>query len=205
MTYAEINKKFTETVTEYITKGYTVNTRSMSGSQGEVAHIDFTNGVEVIRIILDNFHEWMDDEFCFGALDGLELIVGRVPNSADVLSARRCTIWNNELEVLSRERFYEVARNHRTDEKLYGTLEEAKANEEKRYSRRRARYLSKRPKTMTPSAKLIRQLKSRKGFSNATKNNIIVTREPENGGYGVSLRAGDGHITRTETIRFPKH
>lgn len=44
MKYIDINRKFTETVSSYIAQGYIINTASMSGSQGEVAHIDLTNG-----------------------------------------------------------------------------------------------------------------------------------------------------------------
>ena len=205
MTFTEINKKFTEAVAEYISKGYTVNTGSMSGSQGEIAHIDFTDGIEVIRIVLDTFHTSYESGSYFGSLDGMELIVGRVPNSKEILSGRWATIWNNELEVISSERFYEVARKHYTDEKIYGTYEEAAATEEKRYTRYLAKRTSKQAKVLTPSAQLIRQLKSRKGFSNATKTTIFVTRTPEKSGYDVSLKARDGHISRTEFIRFPKH
>lgn len=72
MNYVDINKKYTATVAEYMAKGYTINTRTMSGSQGDYAHIDLTDGTEVIRIMVDTFHEWTDI-----SLDGLEIIVGR--------------------------------------------------------------------------------------------------------------------------------
>ena len=72
MKYADINKQYTATVADYLAKGYTINTRTMCGSQGDYAHIDLTNGAEVIRIMVDTFHEWTDI-----SLDGLEIIVGR--------------------------------------------------------------------------------------------------------------------------------
>lgn len=73
--------RFTTIVTDYMAKGCTINTRTMSGSQGDFAHIDLTDGTKVIRIIVDTFHEWSGI-----SLDGLEIIVGRansevVPNS----------------------------------------------------------------------------------------------------------------------------
>lgn len=40
MKYADINKRFSEIVTEYLNKGYTFNTATMGGSQGEVAKVD---------------------------------------------------------------------------------------------------------------------------------------------------------------------
>ena len=50
MKYADINKRYTETVSEYLARGYTINTRTMTGSQGDYAHIDLTDGTEVVRI-----------------------------------------------------------------------------------------------------------------------------------------------------------
>ncbi len=47
MKYIDINQKFTAKVAEYIAKGYTINTATMSGSQGEVAHVDLTDGKQV--------------------------------------------------------------------------------------------------------------------------------------------------------------
>lgn len=57
MNYAGINKRYTAIVAEHMAKGYTINTRTMTGSQGDYAHIDLTNGTEVIRIMVDTFHE----------------------------------------------------------------------------------------------------------------------------------------------------
>ena len=93
MNYADINKRYTATVAEYMAKGYTINTRTMTGSQGDYAHIDLTDGTEFIRILVDTFHEWTDI-----SLDGLEIIVGRAdgevkPNSENDYH----TLWNNKL------------------------------------------------------------------------------------------------------------
>lgn len=52
MKYIDINQKFTAKVAEYIAKGYTINTATMSGSQGEVAHVDLTDGKQVVRVLL---------------------------------------------------------------------------------------------------------------------------------------------------------
>ena len=60
MKYIDINRKFTETVSSYIAQGYIINTASMSGSQGEIAHIDLTDGKQIVRVLLDSFTEWED-------------------------------------------------------------------------------------------------------------------------------------------------
>lgn len=72
MKYIDINRKFTETVSSYIAQGYIINTASMSGSQGEIAHIDLTDGKQIVRVLLDSFTEWED----YNQLEGLKLVVG---------------------------------------------------------------------------------------------------------------------------------
>lgn len=131
MKYIDINAKFTAAVSSYIAQGYIINTASMSGSQGEVAHIDLTNGKQIVRVLLDSFTEWED---C-NNLEGLKLVVGIAtddvkPND----NQRRDVIWNNRLDVISCERFYKLSSN-RDDSVFYGTREEATAADEKRFER----------------------------------------------------------------------
>ena len=71
MTYADINKMFTAEVSKYLARGYHFNTASMSGSQGETAKVDLTNGTEIIRVLLRTFSDGWDKQ-------GTELFVGRV-------------------------------------------------------------------------------------------------------------------------------
>lgn len=119
MKYIEINKRYTDIVTGYLAKGYMVNTSTMSGSQGERAHIDLTDGTEVIRIVLQSFHRWEDVP-----VEGFEIIVGRaaaedkvVPNCHEDYA----TVWNKHLEVISIESFYTIGRH----DNWFGTKEEA--------------------------------------------------------------------------------
>lgn len=147
MKYADINKQYTATVAEYLAKGYTINTRTMCGSQGDYAHIDLTDGAEVIRIMVDTFHEWTDI-----SLDGLEIIVGRadsevVPHSENDYH----TLWNNNLDIISKERFYEVGAD-RCHGKFYGTLEDATAAQRRRFQRYMSRHQDSRSQDINPKA-----------------------------------------------------
>ena len=81
MKYAEINKIFTNKVNEYLANGYTINSATMSGSQGEVAKIDLTNGNEIIRIMIDEC--WENHH----AYNGYEIIVGRTVNAKDKINS----------------------------------------------------------------------------------------------------------------------
>lgn len=138
MKFAEINKRYTEIVAEYISKGYTINAGTMSGSQGEMAHIDLTDGNEIIRVLVCNKTEH-DEEY--RRIDTCQIIVGKcsdtniVINSEDRMSY---TIWNGRLEVILCEKFYQLSRfSSKSTE--YGTKEEAEIAERKRVQRYRNR------------------------------------------------------------------
>ena len=124
MKFIDINREFTAAANSYMAQGYYINAGTMGGSQGEVAHIDLTNGTEIIRVLLTTFNNYLGTE-------GVELIVGRVkddikPNQED----RWSTVWNERLEVISSKKFYRL--NNRAQDGFYGTEEEANAAEEKR-------------------------------------------------------------------------
>jgi len=139
MKFESINRKFTETVAEWMAKGWYINTASMRGSQGEIGKVDLTDGTEVIRVLLDNFREWgiriEDKRYEF---EGVKIVVGKVtdgtiPNRSDDWN----TVWNEHLEIITKERFYEIGDSRRN--KWYGTREESIAQQDKawgRYTRR---------------------------------------------------------------------
>ena len=96
VTYTDINREFSHVVSEYIAKGYIINTGTMNGSQGEVAHVDLTNGNEIVRVVLMyNFATWPAQEY--------KIIVGKVQSTVvpNLKGNEAETIWNNELEIVS--------------------------------------------------------------------------------------------------------
>lgn len=131
MKFIDINRDFTAAASSYMAQGYYINAGTMSGSQGEIAAIDLTNGTEIIRVLLNTFNDYHGTE-------GVELIVGRVkddvkPNQEDRWSA----VWNERLEVISSEKFYRL--NRRAQNEFYGTEKEADAVKEKRSARYKSR------------------------------------------------------------------
>lgn len=184
MKYADINKRFTEIVSEYICKGYTINAASMSGTQGETAKVDLTNGSEIIRVVVGSFSEYDGH-----SLHGVEITVGKVtdnvkPNSPDTF---RNTIWNQHLEIISTERFYNVG-DYRCDN--FGTKEQAeKAAEisEERFAMHRmakAKYV--------PTAKAMeiakRIVKRKCGYFNCKRINeekLTITKDDKTHKYTV--------------------
>ena len=53
MTKNDIRRIYTEKVAELLAKGYILHPETMSGSQGEMAHIDLTNGFEILRVLIE--------------------------------------------------------------------------------------------------------------------------------------------------------
>lgn len=131
MKFAEINKRYTEIITEYMAKGYTINTATMGGSQGEIAHIDLTDGNEVIRVLVENVYgSWKCPECT-------NIIVGKCTDKVKINSDDNWdTIWNGHLEIIRCEKFYVIGRNQKTGRK-FGTKEEAELANEKRSQRYR--------------------------------------------------------------------
>lgn len=181
MKYADINAKYTAIVTEYLAKGYIINTRSMCGSQGDYAHIDLTDGTEVIRIMVDTFHEWTDI-----TLDGLEIIVGRadsevIPNCENDYY----TLWNSRLDIISRERFYQIGEDRRNG-KFYGTLEEATAAQQLKFKRYIANRQTSKPEDITAKAMEIAKRIIRREFKVKRINEAKVTVTKCNGSYAIN-------------------
>lgn len=183
MKYADINAKYTATVAGYLAKGYTINTRSMCGSQGDYAHIDLTDGTEVIRILVDTFHEWTDI-----SLDGLEIIVGRansevIPNCENDYR----TLWNSELDIISRERFYEIGADRRHG-KFYGTLEEATAAQQLKYQRYAAKHQVSKPEDITAKAMEIAKRIICREFNVKRICEADITVNKHNGTYTIKYK-----------------
>ena len=122
MKRAELNTIFTAKVNEYLAKGYTFNTETMAGSQGEIAKVDLTNGEEIIRIIMERKHNWELGEY-------FTIIVGRATEVEPGIGGH--IIWNNKLEVLDQEIFHQAA--YGSDYLI--TREEAEKNANKRKAR----------------------------------------------------------------------
>lgn len=133
MRFEEINRKYTEKVAEYLAKGWTINTGTMNGSQGELAAIDLTDGEKVVRILLERangYGEWW--------YEGYRLVVGVATDDVRINNDSTWdTIWNNNLDIIEEETFYKA--NSRSD--WYTTAEESKENCKKtmeRYGNKRS-------------------------------------------------------------------
>ena len=120
MKSTEINAIYADKVAEFLTAGYTINTNSMNGSQGEIAKIDFRKGDEVIRVMLNSETIWGEG---FRTADAIVLTVGRCTDERVINTkgfGRDAIIWNNNLEVIEKRTFFQFGRRRDCDWYLEG-------------------------------------------------------------------------------------
>lgn len=180
MKFYDINKRFTEIVTEYISKGYIFNTATMGGSQGEIGKVDLTDGTEIIRIMVSDFSDRRADT------EGIEIIIGKsTDNVAPHSNETMQTIWDSRLEVIHSERFYRIGR-WRND--FFSTEEDAKEATELMRQRYRNREIRKpqyipSPKAMEIAKRIVRE---KMGYKRINADAIKL--EKSDRGYTVSYR-----------------
>lgn len=112
----DISRVYTAKIAELLSAGYQINPWTMSGSQGEIAKVDLTNGSEIIRVLIETSHE-----FPIGKI--VTITIGRVVEQGEL------TIWNDRLEVCSQIKFAEIAEDY------YTTYDEGVKSGEKRVQR----------------------------------------------------------------------
>lgn len=180
MKYADINRRYTEIVAEYIGQGYTINTISMIGSQGETAKVDLTDGTEIIRVIVATFSDWKAN------IDGVEIIIGRAVDKSinPHNNSGWDTIWNNQLEVITTERYYKIGRNSNH----YGTQAEAEASADLRVKRYIARESTRKTENVTDKAMEIAKHIIRREFGIKRICEADITVSKCNGAYTVGYR-----------------
>lgn len=96
----DIDRIFTEKVSELIAQGFQINPATMGGSQGEIARVDLCKGDELIRVLLESRSGWGEYP------DYLSLTVGRCtePLRNDSFNTHEI-IWNHKLEIVSEIKF----------------------------------------------------------------------------------------------------
>ena len=172
-------------VVEYMAQGYMISW--MNASFGYKFRVDLEKNGDCVRVKVDSFHNWERA----ASIEGLTLQVVRI-SCADAFEDR-------DVEPLYSKNFYDLSRYGR-GQAFTESLEEKQVACDKVI----ARYLASDRNTRTelqPSATLIRSLKQRKGFTNATRNNIRVYRSVA--GYTIEMAGRNGAKAKSELIRLP--
>ncbi|MBP5461955.1 MAG: hypothetical protein J6Y20_07510 [Lachnospiraceae bacterium] len=135
MKQQEIRNIYTQKVTELLNQGYTIFPDTMSGHQGEIAHIDLAKGSEIIRVLLSQGLSWSTLDGGFHG-DVVTLTIGRAAADTRIGDRWDGIIWNNRLDVSYEIEWAEIKRR---GEGWYTTLEEANRIQEIRNARHKAR------------------------------------------------------------------
>ena len=112
----DISRIYTSKIAELLSAGYQINPWTMSGSQGEIAKVDLTNGSEIIRVLIETSYELPIGEI-------VTITIGRVVEQGGL------TIWNHRLKVCSQIKFAQIAEDY------YTTYDEGVKISEKRAQR----------------------------------------------------------------------
>ena len=174
MKYAEINRRFTDKVNEYLTNGYIINSTTMHGSQGEVAKVDLTNNKEIIRVMINecwyNHYEYK----------GYEIYVGRAIKGNRCINAYgSCnTIWNNELVEISSEKYYQA--DYYKDKDWFVTEEEIKKNSIKCNERIKNRWSFSKPVSDKAKDIALKYVRKQPKCSRARKESIRMIKNENN-------------------------
>ncbi|MBR2789036.1 MAG: hypothetical protein IKD70_00235 [Eggerthellaceae bacterium] len=136
-----VERMYTAKVAELLNQGWHVHTSTMPGHQGEIAHIDLTDGSEIRRVVLQRGMVWGDRPTGFNG-HIISIVVGR--NTDRVWPGWDSTIWNSHMEVLSEIQVAEIHEpTRRHPEGWYTDMETALDIE----CIRRARYKAKHMKS----------------------------------------------------------
>ena len=93
----EIRALYTQKAAELLDAGYTIFPDTMRGRQGEIAHIDFSNGSEILRLLLSTGHRYSRNENEYIG-DTLILKLGKASDDTRVFENWDGDLWNNRLE-----------------------------------------------------------------------------------------------------------
>lgn len=117
----DIRSIYTQLVSELLAKGYQIHPETMGGSQGEMAHIDLTNGSEILRVLIET-HGGFGDSYG-------DLLTIRVGRCTEEIGRNWHIIWNNKLETLSEIKLAKIS------DTFYTTPEEGARMADLRWNR----------------------------------------------------------------------
>ena len=100
-----VERMYTAKVAELLNQGWHIHTSTMPGHQGEVAHVDLTNGSEIRRALLCREMTWVRSGADFY---GHKIIITVGKNTDRIWPGWNSTLWNNRVEVCSQIELAEI-------------------------------------------------------------------------------------------------
>lgn len=182
ITRMDIDKKFSETVTELISKGWHINTGTMNSSQGEVAKVDLTDGTYIYRVLLETDYKYAEQVEHDIYVDILTIRIIKYPENVEFDSV----LWNHgHGKDIFVKRFFAVNKSQgKYTENIDFLLNALKIRKDRQDWRINSnidttayRYITMNPNTLT---NIYRIVKGTKGYSGVKKSDIISVHR-----YGV--------------------
>lgn len=185
----DIQDQYTEMVDRYIRKGYVINPESMSGSQGEIAKIDLTDGREIVRVYIEHkthYGSMEDDWFDY---DSIDIVAESFPYQEQ--TGLFSDIWTGKGEEIKRIEFCKLRGEYNCNLGGSFTTKEAyvqmiKDTREKRAERR----AHSQEDTITSNAlyeKMLEIARKQRGCKTIKKEDISFARRI-NGSYVLYLK-----------------
>ena len=100
-----VERMYTAKVAELLNQGWHIHTSTMPGHQGEVAHVDLTDGSEIRRALLCREMTWGRSDADFY---GHKLIILVGKNTDPIWPGWDSTLWNTHVEVCSQIELAEI-------------------------------------------------------------------------------------------------
>lgn len=163
----DIDKCYTKIIEKYISDGYWVHTRTMSGSQGEDSKIDITNGKHILRIWMDTHScENIGNEEDWLLTDVIRIYIEEFDNY------KASTLWCKRGNMLESITFYRIGSKN-----FAYTMDETECekllmiNINRMKLRRRGTFSNWKKINYNPDT-IIKIVNSRKGFKSCKKKDI---------------------------------
>ena len=132
-----VERMYTAKIAELLNQGWHIHTSTMPGHQGEVAHVDLTDGSEIRRALLCREMTWGRSDADFY---GHKIIILVGKNTDPIWPGWDSTLWNNHIEVCSQIELAEIQEPDRYHpEGWYTDMATAREIQRIRNERREAR------------------------------------------------------------------
>ena len=193
-TMNDILREANKQVASLMSEGYMISFMNSSFC-GYKFRVDLEKGEKRVRVKVQEASVFPTHMF--------ELAVIEIPNADGFERGDAAVFYSKTWYVIDEKRGGEYILTESKDE-MEAVERKRQERSERQYgmtAHRRGQYTPNG--CLKPTAALIRKLKGRKGFTNATRDRILVIRVKD--GYEISLKAREGHIRRTEVIWFQKH
>lgn len=188
-TKSEVYMEYTKKVNEYLQNGYYVYCATMKGTQGDVSKIDLTNGIEIIRIRLNN---GITGLYKFNCSDGVFIKVEKY--TQDMFNHNMFDIdilWNDKGTELFYKEYYKLENKYKSNI-FTDNIDEIKRIGKIRENRIRIKMYPNRA-ILTDKRKLLSIVKTKKGYKSTRLKDIIGLYRIYNGyinGYIIKLFDG---------------